>query len=303
MDEKQKNSPLFSKEVTKALAITLALIFLFSVGSFLGVVISDKDDIAQSLQVLNPQNTGSTPLPSETQTTVPAQQVTPTAPPADSGTTAPFSDASTPAPSGAMSTAEIIALFNESANKVKTDASKVVKNYEDRTHNEELLIVPKVVSGLASSLLETSFKDDTDPIEYLTREEIKSEYQVPGVEWASTLTETEVMEATCTDNGTEYEVMIKLHPSENPEPGQGVAKAFDTITSSEVMEKAPSFVTGFTTKYENCIVKCKIDKQTKNTTWSNYTSTVVLGVDLTFMGSDLEAQVGMTFEKDYTITY
>lgn len=206
------------------------------------------------------------------------------------------------APSG-KTTAEIISIFNESANKVKTDAAKVVKNYEKRKHNEEHLIVPKVVEGMANDLLTENFKDDTEPIEYATREDIVSKYQVPGVEWSSQLTEAEVASATINDTGSEYEIAITLHPSTNPEPGMGVAKAFDTITKTEVMEKAPSFVTSFDTNYTDCVVKCRIDKATGRTVWSNYTSTVILSVKLKFLGKDLDAQVGMTFEKDYTITY
>lgn len=205
--------------------------------------------------------------------------------------------------SSGKTTAEIISIFNESANKVKTDASKVVKNYEKRMHNEEHLIVPKVVEGMAADLMEENFKDDTEPVEYATREEITARYQVPGVKWASQLTEAEVASASINDTGSEYEITIALHPSTNPEPGEGVAKAFDTITKSEVMEKAPSFVTGFDTNYTNCVVKCRIDKATGLTMWSNYTSTVILSVKLVFLGRPLDAQVGMTFEKDYTITY
>ena len=156
---------------------------------------------------------------------------------------------------------------------------------------------------MASDLLEENFQDDTVPIEYLTREEIVAKYQVPGVEWSSQLTEAEVVSASINDTGSEYEITIALHPSTNPEPGEGVAKAFDTITKSEIIESAPSFVTGFDTNYKDCVVKCRIDKSTGRTTWSNYTSTVILSVKLTFLGKPLDAQVGMTFEKDYTITY
>ncbi len=306
MDENNKAFGFLSEEAVKAVSIALVIILLFSSGTFLGKVIGNGNDeveanqdtvVSSTAQVTTTtQPTVTTTVPPETTTTAPATEQAETTAPAANDTTA---TAASTAPS---TTAEIIAYFNETANKVKTDATKVVKNYEDRTHNEEHLIAPAAVEGMASDLIAKYLGDDTEPIEYATREEIVENYQVPGVEWSSQLTEAEVAEATLTDNGTEYEIMIKLHPTENPEPGQGVAKAFDTITSSEVMEKAPSFVTGFTTNYTDCIVKCKVDKATGHTTWSNYTSTVILGVKLDFFG-ELDAQIGMTFEKDYTITY
>lgn len=306
MDENKNSFDFIPEEVVKAIVIALVIILLFSSGAFLGKVIgkdsnavdaTEDTSVSSTTTQTTTQPTVTTTLPPATTTTAPATQQAETTAPAANGTTA--TAAASTAPS---TTAEIIAYFNETANKVKTDAVKVVKNYEDRTHNEEHLIAPDVVKGMAADLIAQYLGDDTEPVEYATREDIVSQYQVPGVEWVSQLTEAEVAEATLTDNGTEYEIMIKLHPTENPEPGQGVAKAFDTITSSEVMEKAPSFVTGFTTSYTDCIVKCKVDKATGHTTWSNYTSTVILGVKLDFFG-ELDAQIGMTFEKDYTITY
>lgn len=198
--------------------------------------------------------------------------------------------------------AEIIALFNESANKVKTDATKVVKNYEHRTHLEEHLVMPKALEATANSLMSSAMQDDLEPIEYSTREEITENYQVPGQTWVSQLTEAEVAEATCTDNGTEYEVMLKLNSTTDPEPGVGVAKAFDTITASEVKENAPSMLQTFSTEYFDCVVKCKIDKATGYTTWANYTSPLILKVTVK-MGFTMDAQMGLCFEKDYTITY
>ncbi|MBQ8503338.1 MAG: hypothetical protein IJ491_03570 [Clostridia bacterium] len=315
MDENKNTYDFIPEEITKAVSIALVIILLFTSGTLLGKIIGKENTVVEEgqevsvsstvSQTTTTQPTSATTLPPATTTTAPATQQTETTAPAVSGeaqTTVPAAASTAPSTQG-MTTAEIIALFNESANRVKTDATKVVKNYEKRTHNEEHLIAPSAVEGMLSDFVAENFKDDTEPIEYATREDIVANYQVPGVEWASQLTEAEVAEATCTDNGTEYEIMLSLHPTENPEPGVGVAKAFDTITSSEIMAKAPSFLTGFNTNYTSCVVKCKIDKATGRTTWSNYTSSVILAVTLNFLGSNLDAQMGMTFEKDYTITY
>ncbi|MBR3816890.1 MAG: hypothetical protein IKJ27_09215 [Clostridia bacterium] len=201
-----------------------------------------------------------------------------------------------------MTTAEIIELFNTSANKVKQEAVTVTKNYEYRKYLEENSKVPDKLKGLANSLMSTAFKDDTEPIVYATKDEIIANYQVPGQTWSSTLTEAEVEEALCADNGGEYEIYLKLKSSVNPENATGVAKAFDTITTSEVRENAPAMIKDFSTEYFNCEIRCKIDKESGRMTWSNYTSPVIMKVNVEFFGT-IAAEVALSFEKDYTITY
>ena len=284
--------------LTQGIAIALILFVIFFSGNLLGTLgakpspDAEKDTRAEDVIASTDE---STTQPTTQPTT---QATTDSADTSESTTDAPATDA----PSGEMSKAEIIALFNESANKVKTEATKVVKNYEYRTHLEEYLQMPKALEATANSLMSSVFKDDLEPIEYATREDIMVNYQVPGVDWVSQLTEAEVAEATCTDNGTEYEVMLKLNPTKDPAPGIGVAKAFDTITPAEVKESAPSMLQSFSTEYFDCVVKCKIDKATGHTIWANYTSPVIIDATVK-MGLTMQARIGLCFEKDYTITY
>ncbi len=274
-----------SAKLYKAVAIFLILTVIFTCGTFAGALKSPKLVIVRNggsaggaAVSTTPQSSSSSLSSSNTESTI------------------------TEDTKSEMAIPEIVALFNESANKIKTDAVTVTKNYEDRTHMEEYLQVPEVLTKMAADILATSFKDDTDPIVYATKDEIIANFQVPGETWVSKLTEADVEEAKCVDLGTEYEMYIKLHPSTNPEPGYGVAKAFDTITSSEVMESAPSMVKDFSTEYFDCIIRCKIDKETKNITWINYSSPLILKLEVDFFGK-LNAQVGLKFEKDYTIVY
>lgn len=291
----------------EGLIILVVVLALFVTGSILGKFGSnreaevDNDETRVETVIVNPTTEPSTqPTTVTTQPSTQASAVTEDE--AADITITPVTDPTEATSSGEMSKAEIIALFNESANKVKTDATKVVKNYEDREHLEEYLQMPKILEGTANSLMGSVFKDDVDPIEYTTKEEIVDLYQVPGVDWVSCLTEAEVEEATCIDNGTEYEIMLKLYPTKDPEPGVGVAKAFDTITPSEIKESAPSMLQSFSTEYFDCVVKCKIDKATGYTTWANYYSPLILDVTVK-MGGTLNARMGLSFEKDYTITY
>lgn len=292
MDFKKLFEDLF-KNANKGIALGLAVVMFLTVGGVCGMLLRGGKTIEVTIPGLN------FGAPSAS-----APGSTPAAPPVSSGSTSTNNSQGTITEDteSEMSVEEIISLFNDSANKIKTDAVKVVKNYEDRTHMEEYLQVPSAISGLAADLIEENFKDDTDPIEYATPEDIIANFQVPGETWVSQLTVAEVEEAVCVDNGTEYELYIKLYPSVNPEPGDGVAKAFDTITSSEVLESAPSMVKEFTTEYFDCVIRCKINKDSGLITWINYTSPLILKLKVEFFGS-LDAQLGMKFEKDYTITY
>ena len=123
-------------------------------------------------------------------------------------------------------------MFNESANKVKTEATKVVKNYEYKRMLEEHLDVPAALNSMMDTLMGSVMKDDLEPQEY-TGEMIIEKYPVPRETWSSQLTEADVVEATCVDNGAEYEITLKLVESNNPVVGKGVAAAMDTITEED----------------------------------------------------------------------
>jgi hypothetical protein len=200
-----------------------------------------------------------------------------------------------------MSKAEIIALFNESANKIKTEATKVVKNYEYKKLLEEHLEVPSVLNGMMDTFMGSVMKDELEPQEYATPELIVEKYPVPRETWSSKLTEADVAEATCIDNGTEYEITLKLVDATNPSVGSGVAAAMDTITEED-KAGIPDMVSKMDMVYFDCVIKCKIDKASGRTTWSNYTSPVIFDCEVKMFGTHA-VKMGLSFEKDYTITY
>ena len=198
-------------------------------------------------------------------------------------------------------TAEIVALFNESANKIKTNATKVVKNYEKRTVNKDKVVIPAGLESTAESMMTKFMGDDTEPIVYATKAEIQSEYLVPEQSYVSKLDPAYVTSATCTDTGKEYQIVLRLKTHKNPTAGVGVGAVCDVIEASEVAAKA-SFIEEFSTEYYNCVVKATIDKETGRMVKTNYTTPLVLKVRINMFGTH-EASLGFTFEKDYTITY
>ncbi len=196
---------------------------------------------------------------------------------------------------------EIVELFNKSANRIKPEASKITKNFERRIVDKDKLVVPKSLQSTADSLLDTFMKDDTDPIVYATREEINAEYLVPGQSYVSKLTADAVKSATCTDKGDTYEINIKLKDEKNPTAGKGVGSVCDVIEASEVADKA-SFVEEFSTSYYNCEVTVTVDKASGKVIHAVYKTPLVLKVVVNMFGTH-NGEVGLTFIKDYTITY
>ena len=197
--------------------------------------------------------------------------------------------------------AEIVALFNESANKIKTNATKVVKNYEKRIVNNDKVVIPAGLESTAESMMTKFMGDDTEPIVYATKAEIQSEYLVPEQSYVSKLDPAYVTSATCTDTGSEYKIVLRLKTQKSPTAGVGIGAVCDVIEANEVAEKA-SFIEEFSTEYYNCVVKATMDKSTGRMVKTNYTTPLVLKIRVNIFGTH-DASIGFTFEKDYTITY
>ena len=297
MENNENKTP---SALTQGIAIALVILVLFFAGNLLGTLgAKPATDAEEDTHI---EDVVATDAPTQAPTQAPVTQAPVTqAPTAAPDTNEPATDApAAEAPSGEMSKAEIIALFNESANRVKTEATKVVKNYEYKRMLEEHLEVPAALNSMMDTLMGSVMKDDLEPQEY-TGEMIIEKYPVPRETWSSQLTEADVVEATCVDNGTEYEITLKLVESFNPSVGKGVAAAMDTITEED-KAGIPDMVQKMDMRYFDCVIRCKIDKASGRTTWSNYLSPVVFDCEVKMIGT-LPAKVGFSFEKDYTITY
>ena len=144
--------------------------------------------------------------------------------------------------------------------------------------------------------------DDTEPIIYDTKEEIRNEYIVPDQNYVSKLQPSTVLKATCVDKGSTYEIYLKLKEEKNPRAGSGVAAVCDVIEPHEVADKNIPFIKKFEASYYNCEIKATIDKETGRMIHTYYSTPVVLDITANLLGTH-EAKVGFTFIKDYTITY
>lgn len=295
----------FDPEIKKGLIIALVIILLFGSGNFLGGVFSKKTQVTSDSSTTAPQTQAPTQAPA---TQAPATQEQTTAAPAGEQTTAaPASagDSTTAAPAdqsstgASMSKADIVKLFNESANKIKTGASKVTRNWQDYQHNEDKTVLPSALESIGKPLISKFLKKNETPLE-LTGEDIKKVYPVAGEDFVSKTTEADLADATCTDDGTSYNIVLKFNECTDP-VGSGCANAFTLIKESDVKGNAP-IVQSFSCKLYDAQIECKIDKATGNMTWARYTLPMVLSVTAKVFVT-IDASVGMTFVDDYTIAY
>lgn len=320
--DNNSNEITFS-DVIKGALIALTLIILLGTGYITGVIVSPNNSVSvgkeqESFTVQNPENIKEVeikPVTPGSVTTPTVQSPETTAAPAEDETTSQKAESdkgtadenpTKPAKpdkqqSKEKTTAEIVKIFNDSANRIKGESTKVVKNYEYRTVNTEHLVVPSALQSMAEEMMTKFMGDDLEPIEYTTAEEIAEEYMVPAQSYVSVLTEADVKEATLKDNGKEYEITIVAKDCDNPTAGVGVGAAFDVIETAEISAKT-SMIEKFDSKYYDCTVKCKIDKETGKMTWSNYTVSVILDCSVKIV-KVFDVKCGMTFEKDYNIYY
>lgn len=306
-DKTQGEKSSFDPEIKKGLIIALAIVLLFSSGNFLGSLMSAEKAISAATSAATTK--AATPAVSQTPTPAPAQSTT-AAPAASESTPAAPADSTTAAPAGSKtdnstpagtpsSPAEIIKLYNESANKIKTNASKVTRNFEDLQHNSEYTEMPGALQSIGTGLISQFLKKDETPVDY-TGADIQANFPVKGESYVSKITEADIASATCNDDGTNYNITLKFNECTDPE-GTGCAAAFNVIKPDEVYSAA-KVVKNFSCRYYDAVIECKIDKASGNITWIKFTLPMVLSVTAQVVVS-LDAKVGMTFVDDYSITY
>lgn len=302
------NQPLYSSEVAEAKAAELSAkqkkdkvksaiiavisVFLVIVVAVVAIIIPkpDKDDTTTTTQSgIESTTSGNT----EESTTNGGSGATDEPTKKDESTKADSSNSKT--------TAEVIEYFNKNANRVKTEATKVVKNYEKRNINE--VVAPSVLQSMVDPMKDKFMQDDTDPITYSGREEIVENFQVPNQSYVSCLTVNDVKEASMQDKGNYYEVRIVAKDTTNPTAGKGVGAAFDVIETNEVEGNSESaMVKQFSTQYSNCTIVAKFDKTTNRMMSATYTIPTKLLLTVNMFGTH-DISLDMCFIKDYTITY
>lgn len=297
------NQPLYSSDVAEAKTVELSAkqkkdkiksVIIAIISVFLAIVVA-----IVVLIIPKPDKDDDTTTESTTESTTLADEEGITnSNGGKESTTKKNDDSSKNDPNVMDTTEEIVAYFNKNANRVKTEATKVVKNYEDREVGEidappALMYLTKVID------IEKIMADDTEPMEFKTREEIVENFQVPKQNYVSCITVNDVESASCKDEGNYYIITIRVKDQKNPVVGKGTGAMFDVVEAEEVEAKAEGLVDDFSTEYHDCVVVAKFEKSTNRMVHANYMTPMKLNVVI----GKSEASMEMSFEKDYTITY
>lgn len=212
-----------------------------------------------------------------------------------------------PEKQGEMSKEEIVALYNKSVNRVKSEAKQINRNYNHLSIPEETLELPSAIQGIGKTAISTFVKPDDTVQEWTTTDDFKLGFPVGGEDYSSHMTADMVESATCKDNGDTYqlEIVLKDDAITSPAKGEGYAGVFNTTTASTFEDISIPTVTFNEVKINGIdgSISATIDKATetvKDITFRN-TDKMYLNVKVAF--SSLEAKMNMVQESNYTITY
>ncbi len=209
-----------------------------------------------------------------------------------------------------QSKAEIVALYNDSVNRVKTESKAIVSNYTLNTQTQDAEISNKMLQGIANKLISANMGYDKKKanVKYVTPTQIIDAFPVRGQKWSSHLTADDVTKATCTEKDGIYTVTLYLKPDTTPniKADQGHAgKAFSVITKESIVEGAGSLgmsvIEEDTIKltFKDCRITARIDKETGRVLDANYYMDWTLA--LTALGIDVAVSFGS--EDDYSVIW
>lgn len=171
--------------------------------------------------------------------------------------------------------AEAVALFNEAANRVKSDQPKVLMTL-DRLSVSEVLFGKKDITSAISPIN----RNDRS-----RKEILPAEFPVGGETWSSRLQADAVQSAECTDSGDTLRLKITLKPESGvPLRGQSShGSCFSIPSSFDFLNfDIPGIKCGeLTLTYSNCSIECVLDKKTGGMTRADYHIEVSASMQLT----------------------
>lgn len=226
----------------------------------------------------------------------------------DSGAVATTSPATTAAVSnGSMTVEQIVNLYNTAANKIKTDATQVTRNYHHLSIPEDTLELPSAIQGIGKTAISTFVKPDDNAQSWTSKDDIKAIVPVGNEDYTSKMTASMVESAECKDNGSTYTVTIKLHDDAitNPEKGQGYAGVFNTTSASTFTGINIPTVTfnEVTINGVDGAIKCTIDKASGHITDITFNNTDILKLNVKVVVSTIDCKMAMVQEDNFTIEY
>ncbi len=199
----------------------------------------------------------------------------------------------TEAPKAPQTKEEIVNYFNDSVNKIKTDAKSVTRNYSkiklagSMTLPSSINGILKILGGADEFVGGQLEKNSNLTPETYTGAQIKAKYPVEGESYASKLTAADVQSATCTENDGKYTITITTvadAKSANVAHGQGHApKAFNVPLPATINENIPGIATGIVgtaaMNYPSSTIKLVVDAETGNVLTADYNTYWTINFD------------------------
>ena len=220
----------------------------------------------------------------------------------------------TAAPAKPSTKVEIVAYFNESVNRVKTDRpgyiwSDCVNIDKDNIECDNKLLNAAVPTVLGAVKSIAKFGEwQTQPS--VAKGADHSNFPVAGKSWASKLDASFVKSATCTENGSCYTIKIVLMnedvstlPKDASTLRTGkVMNAWDSSLMEDAKAAEPFVtITKFQTNYRNASITCTIDKATSRLKTITYSLNSIFVVDVKQFGS-AHATVPFGKEEKYIMS-
>lgn len=279
------------------------VIGLFMLGHIIGSL-SNIQHI-NNLQTVNNQTTASehTTAPTLPSTTLPTTE--PTTETTTETTTAPTTTQPTTEPTTKDTTPdtkeEIVAIFNKSANKVKKNAKKVVRNYENLRKDKDMCDYPPAWDFAGGVLVNTWLVNHDTPIEYAKKDLIKANFPVKGKEWSSKLTADDVDIAKLTEKDGNYHIELSLTYCKDPAENTGVCAVMEEVNLAKVRQLV-DYITKCETEYYDCKIECIVEKDTGNLIYIKYTQPMIFNLT-TELIRVLHGVFAMTIESEFEIQY
>ena len=204
-------------------------------------------------------------------------------------------------------TAEVVNIYNTAANKIKSNAKSITRNYSKMQSLPEYLQLPSAINSLGSWAINKFVKGSEEPVTFTSKEDITTNFPVGGESYSSHLTADMVKNVSFKDTGKTYEIIFVLYNDKltSPKKGTGYAGVFNTVSASTFEEIS---VPG--TKFEsvkingiNGKIQCTIDKATGHVTKAIYTNTDVLNLGVKVAGSNMTVKFALACENSYSIKY
>ena len=217
------------------------------------------------------------------------------------------SETAASAEAAVKTTAEIVSIYNTAANKIKSNAKSITRNYSKMKSLPEYLQLPSAIESLGKWAIEKFVKGSDEPAYFTTKEDISAYFPVSGENYTSHLTPDMVKNASIKDNGKTYDITITLYSDKitSPKKGTGYAGVFNTVSASTFEDIS---IPG--TKFEsvringiNGKIQCTVDKATGNITKIVFTNTDVLNLGVKVAGSNLDVKFALACESSYSIKY